>query len=201
MDEWSNKKCGETPESAAPVVESDYPSKNHQGVAVTFTDLEYRVKVKKEELNILSSLSGCFEAGRMTALMGPSGSGKTTLMDLLASRKTSAGTSSGEILFNGNKLTSDQLKHNCGYVEQFDTLVGELTVQQMLMYTAELKLPATMSKKEKEARVEEIISKLRLEKCRDSLIGNPLRRSISGGQAKRVNIGRCFGYIPNCTIS
>merc|ERR1711937_1065840 len=59
----------------------------------------------------------------------------------------------------------------------------------MLMYTAELKLPAAMTKKDKETRVDEIISKLRLEKCRNSLIGNPLRRSISGGQAKRVNIG------------
>jgi ABC-type multidrug transport system ATPase subunit len=167
------------------------PTLKSPGVAVTFTDLSYKVKIKKkEDLQILSSLSGCFEAGRMTALMGPSGSGKTTLMDLLASRKTNAGIiSSGEILFAGQKLTSAQLKHNCGYVEQFDTLVGELTVQQMLMYTAELKLPSTMSKKDKETRVDEIISKLRLEKCRNSLIGNPLRRSISGGQAKRVNIG------------
>eukprot|EP00746_Dinoflagellata_sp_MGD_P108399 gnl/MRDRNA2_/MRDRNA2_46302_c0_seq1.p1 gnl/MRDRNA2_/MRDRNA2_46302_c0~~gnl/MRDRNA2_/MRDRNA2_46302_c0_seq1.p1 ORF type:complete len:626 (-),score=111.00 gnl/MRDRNA2_/MRDRNA2_46302_c0_seq1:91-1968(-) len=172
-----------TPASAGSISET-------KGVTVTFTDLDYTVKTKKkEDLKILASLNGVFEAGRMTALMGPSGSGKTTLMDLLAGRKTYAGISSGEILFAGRKLTLDQLKHNCGYVEQFDTLVGELTVQQMLMYTAELKLPLSMTKQEKEARVDEIISKLRLEKCRDSLIGNALRRSISGGQAKRVNIG------------
>jgi ABC-type multidrug transport system ATPase subunit len=180
-EEWTKAE-----QSAAGVA----PTFKNPGVTVTFTDLSYSVKIKKkDDLHILSSLSGCFEAGRMTALMGPSGSGKTTLMDLLASRKTNAGISSGEILFAGNKLTSAQLQHNCGYVEQFDTLVGELTVQQMLMYTAELKLPSSMSKKDKEARVDEIISKLRLEKCRNSLIGNPLRRSISGGQAKRVNIG------------
>lgn len=177
-------------EEAAVIFDEPQSALKGGGVPVSFTDLDYTVKVKKkEDIHILSSLSGCFEAGRMTALMGPSGSGKTTLMDLLASRKTYAGISSGEILFAGNKLTSEQLKHNCGYVEQFDTLVGELTVQQMLMYTAELKLPAAMTKKEKEVRVDEIISKLRLEKCRDTLIGNPLRRSISGGQAKRVNIG------------
>lgn len=31
-----------------------------------------------------------------------------------------------------------------GYVEQFDTLVGTLTVRDMLLYTAELKRPQVM---------------------------------------------------------
>jgi hypothetical protein len=39
------------------------------------------------------------------------------------------------------KPTENDLKEICGYVEQFDTLVGELTVGQMMAYTAELKLP------------------------------------------------------------
>ena len=30
---------------------------------------------------------------------------------------------------------------HAGYVEQFDTLLPELTVKEMLMYTAELKRP------------------------------------------------------------
>jgi ATP-binding cassette, subfamily G (WHITE), member 2 len=30
-----------------------------------------------------------------------------------------------------------------GYVEQFDTLLGMLTVEEMLMYTAELKRPVS----------------------------------------------------------
>jgi ABC-type multidrug transport system ATPase subunit len=73
-------------------------------------------------------------------------------------------------------------------VEQFDTLVGELTVGQMLMYTAELKLPTTLSTAEKQARVDEVIAKLGLETCADTVIGTKLMRGISGGQAKRVNI-------------
>ena len=32
-----------------------------------------------------------------------------------------------------------------GYVEQFDTLLAELNVREMLMYTAELKRPAQVS--------------------------------------------------------
>ena len=45
------------------------------------------------------------------------------------------------IHFGGVTCVREQLKHLCGYVEQFDNLVQELTVEEMFMYTAELKLP------------------------------------------------------------
>ena len=42
----------------------------------------------------------------------------------------------------------------------------------------------------KKRAVNDLIDKLALEKCRNTKIGNPqLDRGISGGQAKRVNIG------------
>lgn len=158
------------------------------GLEVCFTDLSYTVPVKKKEpLAIISGLSGHFSPGCMTALMGPSGSGKTTLMDIIAGRKSGVGKIQGEILYGGSK-TPASLKHLVGYVEQFDTLIGELTVEQMLMYTAELKLPMKISRAEKKQRVDNVIEKLRLSKCRQTVIGNVLKRGISGGQAKRVNI-------------
>merc|ERR1712232_1180402 len=55
------------------------------------------------------------------------------------------------------------------------------------MYTAELKIPR-MSRDQKQKRCDEIISLLQLDKCRKTIIGNVLKRGISGGQAKRVNI-------------
>lgn len=173
------------------VVKVDETSTNGaHGMAVTFTDLTYKVpaKKKKEPLVILDKLSGRFMPGRLSALMGPSGSGKSTLMDILAGRKSGAGKIEGEVLFGGAVVPRTALRHLCGYVEQFDTLVGELTVEQMLMYTAELKLPRKVSREEKKQRVNEVISKLSLEKCRHTIIGNQLRRGVSGGQAKRVNI-------------
>jgi len=74
-------------------------------------------------------------------------------------------------------------------VEQSDTLVGELTVEQMLSYTASLKLPASTTAGERQDRVEEVITRLDLHSCRNTIIGSNLLRGISGGQAKRVNIG------------
>lgn len=84
---------------------------------------------------------------------GPSGSGKTTLLDLLAGRKTT-GRTKGDILFAGNKPTRPFLRRYTGYVEQFDTLLPILTVEEMLMYTAELKRPRSESRADKRAAVE-----------------------------------------------
>jgi ATP-binding cassette, subfamily G (WHITE), member 2 len=161
------------------------------GLPVTFKELTYTVinsQNKKERLALLSDVSGYLAPGEMAALMGPSGSGKTTLLDLLAGRKT-VGTIAGEITFGGQEPSSMFLRRFTGYVEQFDTLLDILTVEEMLMYTAELKRPTSEPLATKKAAVEELIEVLALRSCRTVKIGNALARGISGGQAKRVNIG------------
>jgi len=92
------------------------------------------------------------------------------------------------VLFGGAKAPRGSLKDAIGYVEQFDTLIGELTVRDMLMYTAQLRLPVSMSSDEKMQRVQEVIDRLGLGRCAGTVIGSVLKRGISGGQAKRVNI-------------
>ena len=111
-------------------------------VGVSFEGLTYSVKVKNtgkknvddekspSTLTILNDLNGSFEPEKLTMIMGPSGSGKSTLLDTLAGRKNS-GILEGKIFFNGNPPTQDDYRFTVGYVEQFDTLVGELTVEQM----------------------------------------------------------------------
>lgn len=81
----------------------------------------------------------------MTALIGPSGSGKTTLVDVLAGRKTQ-GKITGTMSYGGYKPTKQFLRKFTGYVEQFDTLLESLTVYEMLLYTAELKVNSYQNK-------------------------------------------------------
>lgn len=119
--------------------------------------------------------------------MGPSGSGKTTLLDVLAGRKT-AGEILGSITFAGRKPSKMFLRRYTGYVEQFDTLLDMLTVEEMLMYTAELKRPVEEPLGDKRAEVERLLEKLALAPAKNTRIGNALHRGISGGQAKRVNV-------------
>jgi len=179
-------------EAIDPSIEQNQGDNSISGISIGFADLSYSVPIKgkngEKSLQILHSLSGSFLPGKMSALMGPSGSGKTTLLDVLAGRKNS-GEVSGNITFNGKRPKLSDYRLRVGYVEQFDTLVGELTVQQMLSYTAALKLPASITAKERRERVNEVITRLDLDSCRNTIIGSALVRGISGGQAKRVNIG------------
>ena len=61
-----------------------------------------------------------------------------------------------------------------------DTLVDNLTVQEMLLYTAEMKLEMGVGMAEKRARVEALLRQLALEPCRNVRIGGSMQRGISG---------------------
>jgi ABC-type multidrug transport system ATPase subunit len=124
----------------------------------------------------------------LAAQMGPSGSGKTTFLDVLAGRKSS-GSLAGTIRYGGLPASRSLLRRATGYVEQFDTLVDCLSCQEMLLYTAQLKRPRSESIAAKQAAVQQLLDKLGLAGCASSTIGNTLKRGISGGQAKRLNIG------------
>ena len=143
---------------------------------------------RSQKLTLLHGVTGALLPGQLSALMGPSGSSKTTLLDVLAGRKT-VGDISGTLRFAGHPASRTFLRRYTGYVEQFDTLLANLTVAEMLMYTAELKNPLATPAATKVARVNAVIEQLALAPCRDVRIGSSLARGVSGGQAKRVNIG------------
>ena len=67
-------------------------------------------------------------------------------------------------------------------MEQFDTLLAELTVREMLLYTAELKCSLAEPLAKKKRRVDSLLETLALERCANTLIGDSLARGISGGQ-------------------
>lgn len=68
-------------------------------------------------------------------------------------------------------------------------MLDTLTVREMLEYQAHLKRPASEPSAVKRALVDDLLERLGLDKVRNTVIGNVLSRGISGGQAKRVNIG------------
>lgn len=149
------------------------------------------LNMKKEikEKRILNGISGIVFPGEMLALLGPSGSGKTTLLTALGGRNRSNGTLQGSITYNG-KPFSNALKRNTGFVTQDDVLHPHLTVFETLFYTALLRLPNSFTKEEKTMQAEAVITQLGLTKCKDSIIGDHLRRGVSGGERKRVSIGQ-----------
>ena len=163
--------------------------------SVAFCDLTYSIAVPAQgdepaaERTILEGATGVFCARELTALMGPSGAGKTTLLDILAGRKRGGALVAGDVRIAGVAPTPTLRKRFTGYCEQVDTLIDVLTVEEQLLYTAELKLPAGLPAHVKAARVAELVAELGLGECARTPIGNVLARTISGGQAKRCNIG------------
>ncbi|PRP78720.1 ABC transporter G family member 14 [Planoprotostelium fungivorum] len=140
------------------------------------------------ELNkkILHGVTGRIAPGQFLAIMGPTGCGKTTLLGILAGRTKKGVT--GDILVNGKPPGRDY-KRRVAYVLQDDVMFAHLTVEQTLMYTARLRLPGNFSLEEKKRRVDQLIDVLNLNRARNTIIGGPFMRGVSGGERKRVNIG------------
>lgn len=154
-------------------------------------ELREGCKKKKKKLQILHGVSGVVKPGEMLAIIGGSGAGKSTLLDILANRK-STGDITGAVMMNGKELKDlkNLLKRVTGYVTQEDIVKAELSVREVLQFTAELRLdPRTFSKEEKKARVERVMQQLGIEHRAEMKVGNETTRGLSGGEKKRLAIG------------
>jgi ABC-type multidrug transport system ATPase subunit len=108
---------------------------------------------------ILDNVSATLPSGTLTAIIGGSGSGKTSLLNQMSGRmKGTRISTSGRTLFNGSE---DASKINSAYVIQQDILLPTLTVRETLMYAAQLRLPSSVSRKEKKQLVEEVIMEVK----------------------------------------
>ncbi|CAI9096319.1 OLC1v1032424C1 [Oldenlandia corymbosa var. corymbosa] len=169
-------------------------------VTLKFEDVGYSITLKQRGGNCISSsshpkpsravlnrVSGVVRPGELLAMLGPSGSGKTTLLTALAGRLP--GKISGKITYNGLPFSSS-MKRKIGFVSQDDVLYPHLTVFETLTYAAFLRLPKKLTREEKIEQAELIIMELGLNRCRNSMVGGPLLRGVSGGERKRVSIGQ-----------
>ncbi|VVB02481.1 unnamed protein product [Arabis nemorensis] len=172
---------------------------------LSFNDLTYSVKIRKKfeplaccgrprndsAVNtkiLLNGISGEAREGEMMAVLGASGSGKSTLIDALANR-IAKDSLKGSITLNGEVLESSLQKVISAYVMQDDLLFPMLTVEETLMFSAEFRLPRSLSKKKKKARVQALIDQLGLRSAAKTVIGDEGHRGVSGGERRRVSIG------------
>ncbi len=176
-------------ESEEPVYYGDVLSvfkKFSQGAKITFEGKDISYQFKNGKLG-LRNVNLAEESGRLIALMGASGAGKSTLLHVL---NGSEKPSSGQVLINGIDIHKDtgKIEGVIGFVPQDDLLIEDLTVYQNLYYAAKLCF-SDKTEEEIDALVLKVLEDLGLDTIKDLKVGSPLRKTISGGQRKRLNIG------------
>ncbi|MFC2138788.1 ATP-binding cassette domain-containing protein, partial [Bacteroidota bacterium] len=124
--------------------------------------------------------------GKLVGIMGASGAGKTTLLNVLCGIEK---PTEGEVLINGINLHTERnkLEGVIGYIPQDDLLIEELTVFQNLYYNAKLCFK-DIPEEEIVELVNKTLTSLDLYERKDLKVGSPLKKMISGGQRKRLNI-------------
>lgn len=108
---------------------------------------------------ILDNLNGHVLPGELVAVIGPSGSGKSSFLNCIAGRNVNGVT--GDLLFNGVPRPSNFARFT-GYVVQDDLYLASLTVKETLTFAANLKLPTSMPKVDRQLRVRSILEELDL---------------------------------------
>ena len=169
---------------------------DHEGRTVTvfgtgaFSALSVRNLTRHiGDITLLDEVSFTVFSGEVIAVVGPSGAGKTTLLNAIAGI---APADSGDVLLDGQPfhslLASD--RSIVGIVPQDDVVHPELTVEESLFYSGRLRFRSDVGRADIQQAVDRVLGELDVEHIRRSRIGDAVRRGISGGQRKRVNLGQ-----------
>ncbi|MEY2541392.1 MAG: hypothetical protein QOI22_994 [Verrucomicrobiota bacterium] len=135
----------------------------------------------------LDGISFSITRGELVCVMGASGSGKSTLLKVLAGQLQS---SSGDVVLNGQSLypNLEALKHYISYVPQEDAFDEHLTIGENLQFAAAIRSPH-LSRRDRMRRLEAKLVELGLGERRDAVVGSAVKKTLSGGERKRLNIG------------
>ena len=148
---------------------------------------------KHVDKKILDGAWGEVPAGQVTAILGPSGSGKTTLLNVLAGRIQTGGrlTVHSDVRLNNYAVDPTDLtvRQKIAFVAQDDSLQVTATPREAIMFSAKLRLPASMSDADLNTLTERMLTELGLEDCANTIVGGALVKGISGGERKRTSVG------------
>ncbi|KAJ0790822.1 putative ABC-type sulfate transporter [Helianthus annuus] len=139
---------------------------------------------------------------KMTLLLGPPGSGRTTFMRTLAGVVQKDLRVTGEVTYCGHKMSEFIPQRTSAYISQhdvhqgtrYDLLVELLRRERIAGITPDPDIDAfmkatTMTGQESSLVTDYILKILGLDICANIMVGDEMRRGISGGQKKRVTTG------------
>lgn len=156
----------------------------------SFTSLSMRHLSRRiGEISLLDDVNFTVFSGEVIAMVGPSGAGKTTLLNAIAGVTPA---DSGDVEFDGGDFHAllREDRSRVGVVPQDDIILPELTVEESLFYSGRLRFSPETPDGRIWKEVDRVLEELGIPHIRSSRIGDAMRRGISGGQRKRVNLGQ-----------
>ena len=140
----------------------------------------------------VDDISFTVEDGCIYGLLGPNGAGKSTTMNILTGYLSAT---AGTVKVAGYDITEEPLeaKKAIGYLPEQPPLYPEMTVQEYLLFVAELK--GVKHKKDRAAMVETAMGRTGLQPVQNRLI-----RNLSKGYRQRVGVAAAFLGEPKVII-
>ncbi|HBL73659.1 MAG: hypothetical protein A2W90_14235 [Bacteroidetes bacterium GWF2_42_66] len=146
-------------------------------------NIEFKFKNSNNGLHLFSFSE---RSGQLVAIMGGSGVGKSTLLNIL---NGTIPVDTGQIFINNLDIHKNKKETRglIGFVPQDDLLFEDLTVWENLYYNACLCFDG-YTKEQISQKVARVLQELELYEFKDLKVGSPLKKYISGGQRKRLNV-------------
>lgn len=137
---------------------------------------------------VLDNVNFAIEDDEIIGLVGRSGAGKTTLFRLFLGIYK---PSSGEIFFQGKKITS-KIKKDVGFASQENSFYLTLTVEENLRYFG---MVYNLPSKEVKKRIGKLLKLMQLEGARKTKAMN-----LSGGMKRRLGLAIALIHDPSILI-
>ncbi len=152
---------------------------------ITAQDLVKSYKKRR----VVNGVSFHLDQGEVVGLLGPNGAGKTTTFYMITGLIRPNG---GRVEFDGKDVTGwpmyQRARAGIGYLAQEKSVFRRLSVEDNLRLVLQVK---GVSRKETDAKIEELCEELHITKIRRSLGG-----VLSGGETRRVEIARALATEP-----
>lgn len=104
-----------------------------------------------DDKHVLKNLNGEFRARELSVIVGPSGGGKSSLLNVLSGYNREK--FSGTVKVNGNPRDLKQFRYVSSYVMQDSLLHPQLTVNEAMKFSVNLKIGKHVDVNDKQRRV------------------------------------------------
>jgi lipopolysaccharide export system ATP-binding protein len=155
-------------------------------------EIRHLTKIIKKRV-ILKDVSVTINPQEIVALLGPNGAGKTTLFSVVLGILN---PTQGKVIFN-NKIINElpihmRAKEGISYLPQARSIFRGLTVEENIRAVAEV---AIKDEEKQDELVEHLLNEFKIAHLRTASA-----LSLSGGEARRVEIARCLTTSPKVLL-